>query len=458
MSESVTNGDKVAVCTATTSTPPASSHGATAPDEPESFAALLADEGRVEPRDEMPEAYRKTLIRQIAQHAHSEIIGMQPEGNWISRAPEPAPQGDPDGQGAGRGRPRALPLRRRRDPGRRPRRPARQAPHRPAEVLLDLQLPDADLGRRRRDRLARRRRRDRQPGAAVPLLLRSLRPRDGPGLQGGVVPPAPGLRDPPHAVPRHARAAGDGAGRRRPLLVAGADDVRPARRRLAQLRPVDGVGHQAVQQRRPAPAVRRHDRAAGRGTRADPARPRARAGTTSAATTTSARSTSPSCSRSSRATGRATRADGAPGAAHEDGAWVREAATAYAAKQAHDRGMAHAMCRRRTTPRLAPLGGVRPTRRGLSHVHAGSLHAPDAEMALRNARDLYTRRQEGVSIWVVPPADIEAQQPRRAGLVLRPRGRQDLSPPDVLRRPRGGRTPQWTRRSSTTPSASPTTR
>ena len=44
---------------------------------------------------------------------------------------------------------------------------------------------------------------------------------------------------------------------------------------------------------------------------------------------------------------------------------------------------------------------VRPAR-GLSHVHAGSLHAPDAEMALRNARDLYTRRNEGVSLWVVP--------------------------------------------------------
>jgi ring-1,2-phenylacetyl-CoA epoxidase subunit PaaA len=51
------------------------------------FDVLLADDGRVEPRDEMPDAYRRLLIRQIAQHAHSEIIGMQPEGNWISRAP-----------------------------------------------------------------------------------------------------------------------------------------------------------------------------------------------------------------------------------------------------------------------------------------------------------------------------------------------------------------------------------
>ncbi len=55
--------------------------------DPAEFSALLADDGRVEPRDDMPEPYRKTLIRQIAQHAHSEIIGMQPEGNWISRAP-----------------------------------------------------------------------------------------------------------------------------------------------------------------------------------------------------------------------------------------------------------------------------------------------------------------------------------------------------------------------------------
>jgi len=51
------------------------------------FERLLATDQRIEPRDWMPEAYRATLIRQIAQHAHSEIIGMQPEGNWIGRAP-----------------------------------------------------------------------------------------------------------------------------------------------------------------------------------------------------------------------------------------------------------------------------------------------------------------------------------------------------------------------------------
>jgi ring-1,2-phenylacetyl-CoA epoxidase subunit PaaA len=51
------------------------------------FERVVAAEHRVEPRDWMPDGYRRTVIRQVAQHAHSEIIGMQPEGNWISRAP-----------------------------------------------------------------------------------------------------------------------------------------------------------------------------------------------------------------------------------------------------------------------------------------------------------------------------------------------------------------------------------
>ena len=53
--------------------------------------------------------------------------------------------------------------------------------------------------------------------------------------------------------------------------------------------------------------------------------------------------------------------------------------------------------------------------RGLSHVHAGSLHAPDADMAVRNARDLYTRRNEGVSLWVVPASAIIASDPDAKG-------------------------------------------
>ncbi|MFX4274058.1 1,2-phenylacetyl-CoA epoxidase subunit PaaB [Propionibacteriaceae bacterium Y1685] len=53
---------------------------------------------------------------------------------------------------------------------------------------------------------------------------------------------------------------------------------------------------------------------------------------------------------------------------------------------------------------------IRP-RRGLSHTHVGSVHAPDAELAVRNARDLYTRRNEGVSIWVVPSSQLTASSP-----------------------------------------------
>jgi len=51
------------------------------------FDAKIANDIAIEPKDEMPDEYRKTLIRQISQHAHSEIVGMLPEGNWITRAP-----------------------------------------------------------------------------------------------------------------------------------------------------------------------------------------------------------------------------------------------------------------------------------------------------------------------------------------------------------------------------------
>jgi ring-1,2-phenylacetyl-CoA epoxidase subunit PaaA len=55
--------------------------------EERAFQARIDDDIRIEPKDWMPEAYRRTLIRQIQQHAHSEIVGMLPEGNWITRAP-----------------------------------------------------------------------------------------------------------------------------------------------------------------------------------------------------------------------------------------------------------------------------------------------------------------------------------------------------------------------------------
>ncbi len=65
----------------------ASAAGASTDELERYFEETIARDRRIEPRDWMPDAYRKTMIRQIAQHAHSEIIGMQPEGNWVTRAP-----------------------------------------------------------------------------------------------------------------------------------------------------------------------------------------------------------------------------------------------------------------------------------------------------------------------------------------------------------------------------------
>jgi ring-1,2-phenylacetyl-CoA epoxidase subunit PaaA len=71
----------------TTLTPPTTGHLDDDAAGQAHFDQLIADDNRVEPTDWMPAAYRKTLVRQVSQHAHSEIIGMQPEANWITRAP-----------------------------------------------------------------------------------------------------------------------------------------------------------------------------------------------------------------------------------------------------------------------------------------------------------------------------------------------------------------------------------
>jgi len=60
------------------------------------------------------------------------------------------------------------------------------------------------------------------------------------------------------------------------------------------------------------------------------------------------------------------------------------------------------------------------SRAGLEHKHVGSLHAADARMAIEHARDVYTRRQEGVSIWVVPSAQIIASDPGEAEALFEP--------------------------------------
>lgn len=62
---------------------------------------------------------------------------------------------------------------------------------------------------------------------------------------------------------------------------------------------------------------------------------------------------------------------------------------------------------------------IRP-RNGLSHKHAGSVHAADAELALQAARDVYTRRGEGQSLWVVRSSDIVASDPAEKGMMFEP--------------------------------------
>ena len=76
-------------------------------------------------------------------------------------------------------------------------------------------------------------------------------------------------------------------------------------------------------------------------------------------------------------------------------------------------------------------------KRGLSHVHAGSLHAPDAEMAVRNARDIYTRRQEGVSIWVARAEEITASSPDEKDAFFDPAGDKIYRHPTFYAVPEG---------------------
>lgn len=74
-----------------------------------------------------------------------------------------------------------------------------------------------------------------------------------------------------------------------------------------------------------------------------------------------------------------------------------------------------------TTPTDWPLYEIFiRARQGLDHRHVGSLHASDAAMALEHARDLYTRREEGVSIWAVRSADIAASDPTDADALFTP--------------------------------------
>ena len=187
-----------------------------------------------------------------------------------------AAEAGPDREGAGRGRPRAADLPRRRGP----RQDARGVPRRPdlgqVEVPQRLPLPDQDLGRRRRDRLARRRGRDHQPEGAAQVLVRAVRADHEEDLLGGVVPHPPRPRRDPDADERHRRPARAGAGGARPLV--GPADAVPRQPDPDRRGPDVHLADQEPGQRRGAPAVPRRLRAADLGARPDRARPRAAQG------------------------------------------------------------------------------------------------------------------------------------------------------------------------------------
>lgn len=74
---------------------------------------------------------------------------------------------------------------------------------------------------------------------------------------------------------------------------------------------------------------------------------------------------------------------------------------------------------------------------GLAHKHAGSLHAPDKELALQNARDVYSRRSEGINIWVVPSESITASTPEDVGSFFDPANDKPYRHPTFYKTPEG---------------------
>ena len=76
---------------------------------------------------------------------------------------------------------------------------------------------------------------------------------------------------------------------------------------------------------------------------------------------------------------------------------------------------------------------------GLPHIHAGNIHASDAKMALQNARDTYTRRGEGTSIWVVPSANIRASNPDDHEMLFDPSNEKMFRHPTFYTMPEGAK-------------------
>ena len=181
--------------------------------------------------------------------------------------------------------------------------------------------------------------------------------------------------------------------------------------------------------------------------RRDAARPRPEVERGARAATTSARSTGTSSGASSAATARAT---ASASAARVEGLGRRRlgarggAGACRASAQPAPSRMSRltqetpAACQADIADAQArhewPLWEVFVrSKAGLDHKHCGSLHAADPQMAIQLARDVYTRRQEGISVWVVRSDQIVASDPADKAMLLRSDGRQGLPPSDLLR-------------------------
>ena len=168
--------------------------------------------GQVEAGDWLPDEYRAEA-RQVHRDAREQRAdGRAARARVDPEGADAAAEARADREGAGRGRPRAADLPDRRGSRQAARRDVRRPALGQGEVPQRLPLPDEDVGRRRRDRLARRRRRDHQPEGAPQMLVRAVRADHEEDLLGGVVPHPPRPRRDPRDDDRHRRAARARAG------------------------------------------------------------------------------------------------------------------------------------------------------------------------------------------------------------------------------------------------------
>ena len=398
------------------------------------FQARIDAEERIEPNDWMPAAYRKTLTRQISQHAHSEIVGMLPEGNWITRAVA-APQGGAVGKSAGRVRPRALSLCRGGDARRFTRRTGRSDAGRQSKYSSIFNYPTltwADIGAigwlvdgaaimnqiplcrcsygpyaRAMIRVCKEESFHQRQGFEIMLTLARGSEAQKAMAQNALDRwwwPVLMMFGPPDQASQHSDTSTKWKIKRfsnDELRQKFVDATVPQAQYLGlsipdpgmkQTRPPDigntakstgvnstGAGRQRPVQPRPA-------RGAAQGARRRRLGPRGGAGL------------------------------------------CREA-------QPKAGGTSRLKCREvmMATPNTPLWEVFIRSRNGLAHKHVGSLHASDATLALQAARDIYTRRGEGLSIWVVPSSAITASDPAEKGMMFEPAEFENLSAPDVLR-------------------------